>query len=291
MGKPFDAKAARTKRPLPLWMDSLMRDTMLLEPDEFGAYIKILCAMWGVRSAALPNDQRKLSRAAGVSLRLWNSRIGPALEGYWTECEEGITQKRLRKEAAYVERQVTNQSDRKRAENPDKSLENNDTVQSTDISTDVPTVNPSQQPNNPTVKKEEPNGSLSSDAEDVVTALDVYNAAAEEVGWPKVMSFTKARRSALSARLRECGGLAGWDAAILKAKHSSHLCGQNDRGWLANFDFITRQSSFAKLMEGNYDNRSGISQISSRSKDRPDPALEQIARLSGISSAQGNGRS
>ena len=26
--------------------------------------------------------------------------------------------------------------------------------------------------------------------------------------------------------------------------------GQNDRGWTANFDFLTRQSSFAKLMEG-----------------------------------------
>jgi len=100
----FDAKAARAKRPLPLWVDALVRDTALLETDEFGAYIKILMAMWSSRSVALPTEPRKLARAAGVSLRLWNSRVWPALEQYFSTCEDGLTQKRLREEAAYVER-------------------------------------------------------------------------------------------------------------------------------------------------------------------------------------------
>lgn len=113
---------------------------------------------------------------------------------------------------------------------------------------------------------EEPYGSLSPPGDDlgfkpvdeIADAVTAYNRAAGESGWPVVKVLSKARRSALAARLRECGGLEGWRIALQKAQASSHCCGQNDRGWVANFDFMTRQSSFAKLMEGNYDNRKPI---------------------------------
>lgn len=159
----FDPRRARAKRPFPLWVDALVRDTYLLETDEFGAYIKIMMAMWGSLDVAIPNDPRKLARIAGVSLRLWNSRIGPALSGFWTECENGITQNKLRKEAVYTERQVKSQSDRKLGdklgEKNDKLLKNNDmdatadtstdtsTDATTDTSTDTSTDDPTQLPN------------------------------------------------------------------------------------------------------------------------------------------------
>lgn len=112
----------------------------------------------------------------------------------------------------------------------------------------------------PPIKKEA-NASLSSAddetavPDEIQIAVDQFNRAAEESGWPVVRVLSKTRRSALAARLRECGGLEGWAVALAKAQASPHCCGQNDRGWVASFDFITRQSSFAKLMEGNYDNR------------------------------------
>lgn len=145
---------------------------------------------------------------------------------------------------------------------------------------------------------EEPIGSLSSQVDDMPKsqpelsqAVEAYNLAASESGWPKVQVLSRARRSALAARLRECGGIAGWAAALAKAQASEHCCGQNDRGWTANFDFLTRQSSFAKLMEGNYDNRPrSHRQPADRRQDRPDPALEQISRLAGLGQAQGHGR-
>lgn len=143
----FDAKAARAKRPLPLWVDALVRDTALLETDEFGAYIKILMAMWVSRNVAIPDEPRKMARASGVSLRLWNCRVGPALSGFWSACPEGLTQKRLREEAAYTERQVTYQSNRKRAENPGNVLKNNNPTSTTDTPTDTPTDQPTQLPN------------------------------------------------------------------------------------------------------------------------------------------------
>jgi len=143
----FDFKAARAKRPLPLWVDALLRDTSLLEPDEFGAYMRILMAMWTSRAVALPDEPRKLARASGISLRLWNMRVGPALRGFFTPCNEGLTQKRLREEAAYTERQVTRQANRKVGVNNDNPLKSNDQHPSADTSTDHPRVYPTQLPN------------------------------------------------------------------------------------------------------------------------------------------------
>lgn len=95
--------------------------------------------------------------------------------------------------------------------------------------------------------------------DEISEAVKSYNAAARQSGWPQVKVLSKARRSAIAARLRDCGGLEGWAVALAKAQSSNHCCGQNDRGWVASFDFMTRQSSFNKLMEGNYDNRPGSS--------------------------------
>ena len=104
-------------------------------------------------------------------------------------------------------------------------------------------------------------------------ALSAYNAAASESGWPQVRLLTPARRSALAARLREAGGLAGWAAALAKAQASPWCCGQNKNGWRANFDFLTRQSSFVKLMEGNYDDRPHTGRISES------PSARRIQRV------------
>ncbi|MBL3563018.1 hypothetical protein [Rhodovulum sulfidophilum] len=121
-----------------------------------------------------------------------------------------------------------------------------------------------QKPEARVQKREDTNVSLSPGddlgfhpVDEISEAVAAFNVAASESGWPQIRVLSKARRSALKARLAECGGLDGWHAALHRAQSSPHCCGQNDRGWVANFDFLTRQSSFAKLMEGNYDNRSG----------------------------------
>jgi len=110
------------------------------------------------------------------------------------------------------------------------------------------------------MQKEDTNVSLSlvptDDGGDSISeAISMFKEAAEKSGWPVPRVLSKARRSALTARLKECGGIEGWRVALEKAQASAHCCGDNQRGWVMTFDFITTQSSFAKLMEGNYDNR------------------------------------
>lgn len=168
----FNAQAARAKRPCPLWVDAFQRDTQHLEADEVGAYMLILMAMWTRETCDFPHDETRLARVARVSTRLWKSRIGPVLMPFFTVESGAVLQKRLRMEAAYVEKFCQSQSERKSGsdkrsgplakpqgvhdaygevnEKSSKALKNNKADKSTDISTDSPGMYPTQQPNNPT---------------------------------------------------------------------------------------------------------------------------------------------
>lgn len=278
----FDPKRARAKRPCPLWVDAFQRDTQHLNADEVGAYMLILMAMWTRPTCDLPNDPARIARVARVSKRLWDSRIGPVIMDFLVVDNGAVVSERLRKEAAYVERQVKQQSDRKSGKKPDKSLKNMGGGQSVDDTTDKPRNHPSQLPNNPTVKKEEPKGSLSP-IDDIQLAFDAYNVAAKEAGWPVAKVLNKPRRSGLTSRLKDAGGLQGWIVALEKAKSSPLCTGDNNRGWVADLDFLLQQKSFTRLMEGSYDNRTHQPRTTpQRHQDGPDAALANIARVAGL---------
>jgi hypothetical protein len=92
---------------------------------------------------------------------------------------------------------------------------------------------------------------------DVDQAVSGWNALAQELRLPAVQKLTKARRASLIARLHDCGGLCGWEAALARIRGSPFLRGENDREWRIDFDFLISERNFTKLMEGKYDNRGG----------------------------------
>lgn len=110
-------------------------------------------------------------------------------------------------------------------------------------------------------------GDHDKDRSDIIEAFDAYNVAAASTGWPKAAKLTPPRRSALKARIADAGGLAGWIAAIDRAKLSPLLTGQNERGWRADFDFFLQAKSFTKLIEGSYDPRVPAGQPAPASPD------------------------
>ena len=103
-------------------------------------------------------------------------------------------------------------------------------------------------------KKEDTIVSLS-DRDIIDAAFDDWNAIAQLNGWPKVKSKTKARQVALRARLKEADGIEGWRKALGRAVASPFLSGSTHHNFQNTFDFITKQANFAKLLEGNYDER------------------------------------
>lgn len=103
------------------------------------------------------------------------------------------------------------------------------------------------------LKENTPPVPLKGDLPPTAEALEIYHAECPD--FPKVQKLTAKRRAALLARLRDVGGLDGWRAACRRAAQSPFLTGDNDRGWRADFDFLTRERSFTKLMEGAYDRK------------------------------------
>ncbi len=94
---------------------------------------------------------------------------------------------------------------------------------------------------------------LSLDRSDEGEAVRLWNDLALRRGLPPVQKMTDARRRKLRARLKDCGGLEGWRAALAKVEGIPGLLGANGRKWRADFDFLLQEKSFTKLMEGSYD--------------------------------------
>jgi hypothetical protein len=94
--------------------------------------------------------------------------------------------------------------------------------------------------------------------DDVSRAIELYNLTAKEIGGVINQVQTKARRAAVNARLRSCGGLSGWEFALAKVRSSAFLRGEiasNGRPFRLSLKFLCQEESFSRLMEGYYDDR------------------------------------
>ena len=117
-------------------------------------------------------------------------------------------------------------------------------------STDVQPTN-NQQPitnNQEPIKEDMSSGDDALKVEDVVEA---WNDLADARGLAKIARITENRRRQIKARIREYQP-EDWSAALAAIYNSKFLCGENDRGWKADFDFLLQPKSFVKLIEGAY---------------------------------------
>lgn len=80
---------------------------------------------------------------------------------------------------------------------------------------------------------------------------------------PQVKSLSEKRKQKIKARLSEFGTnpdqwLTQARELFERVQNSSFLCGGNNNGWTASFDWIFENgSNWVKVMEGNYDNDRG----------------------------------
>lgn len=99
------------------------------------------------------------------------------------------------------------------------------------------------------------NEDMSSDDDAPVTEqeiIDYWNTLAEKHDLRKIRTLNESRRKQLRARIEEFPDLETWSEAFRNIETSSFLLGENDRLWTVNFDFLIRQSSFIRLIEGTY---------------------------------------
>lgn len=74
---------------------------------------------------------------------------------------------------------------------------------------------------------------------------------------PRVTALTDKRRKLINARMNEYGREA-ISVCFFKAGKSNFLAGENDRGWVASFDWILKSENFVKVYEGNYDQKVSV---------------------------------
>jgi len=128
-------------------------------------------------------------------------------------------------------------------------------------------------------------------------AVSLWNETAQRAGFPKAQTINDRRRSAIRARLAECGGLDGWKIALGKAEASSFCRGDGNRGWVIDFDAFIQAKTFTKLMEGSFDDRpqsqhpgrraSGHHHGGARGFDAVPAALAAVARQRGLTDPGG----
>ena len=87
---------------------------------------------------------------------------------------------------------------------------------------------------------------------------DMYNDTC--VSLPKIQILSDDRKKAIRARLNKYT-IDDFQTLFEMAESSDFLKGQNKRNWMANFDWLIKDSNMAKVLDGNYENRSGNGSI------------------------------
>lgn len=72
--------------------------------------------------------------------------------------------------------------------------------------------------------------------------------------FPVVKAMSDARKKCINARLRNYKP-EDFETVFRKAEASDFLKGKNNRNWSATFDWLMKDANFAKVLDGNYDNK------------------------------------
>ena len=70
--------------------------------------------------------------------------------------------------------------------------------------------------------------------------------------------LTDSRHKHATVRLREKPQLEHWRGVVQRINASDFCRGQNERGWVATFDWLLQPDTAVKVLEGKYDNRTHL---------------------------------
>lgn len=93
---------------------------------------------------------------------------------------------------------------------------------------------------------------------DFQKVVDIFNSMRRNM--PEVKKLTDSRKNAIRIRAKEYG-LTGIGQMIQMANQSDFLNGSNERGWVADFDWLMKSMNFVKVYEGIYKNKTNGKQV------------------------------
>ena len=98
-----------------------------------------------------------------------------------------------------------------------------------------------------------------------VELMDVWNETVQHL--PKAQRLTGQREKHASARLKDHPDLSFWRTVFARMDASPFCRGATGRGWRADFDFAIKPDTYAKVLEGKYDDRAAAPQATSTISD------------------------
>jgi len=221
-----------------------------------GVYITLLCQMYEAERP-LGQSWDMLARRCGCTLPAFKRAISDLVDdGKITITDDGIWSPKCEKHIA-LRRERQNSASSAAKKRWEKTQQKQDAGNADGVKAQC---QPEPEPE-PYIKQDT-NVSLSVSTEtthhanDLSQAVSRYNDAAAKAGWPQVQKLTPNRSKQLRSRLKDCGGMDGWETALRKAFASDFCRGRTPKPWAGfGFDWLVKASNFTKLMEGNYDNR------------------------------------
>jgi uncharacterized protein YdaU (DUF1376 family) len=199
-----------------------------------GAY-RLLIDLIYMQDGALPDDARYISGLLGCSVRKWNSYREKLISTGKIKAENDIISNFRADKELVISRTLSDKQSQNRSR-PNK-------------------INGLQSPNTnhtDTYTEEVKEVSKDTSKKSIHIAFGNYNRMAERTGLPQAQFLTAKRASAIKQRLKEAGGLEGFNHALALVEANPFFAGDNPRGWKADLDFIITQSKFTKIMEGSY---------------------------------------
>ena len=151
------------------------------------------------------------------------------------------TEKSIEKELRYREpeyREYTSDKGRGSGGNPDESPLDNDQA------LDAPPLPADEQPPKPEFVPVP-----------YSRVVEMYNNVCPAQGLPRAVGLSERRKKAIRARFAAGYTLESFAELFRITSESSFLRGQNDRNWMANFDWLIQDGNMAKVLSGNYSER------------------------------------
>ena len=128
-----------------------------------------------------------------------------------------------------------------------EGLENKD-LENKDLENEYPN-------NNNTNNNRSNNNRTKKDSVDYQQIADMYNDTC--VSFPRITKLSEARKKAIKARLNKYSK-DDFKKLFELAEGSSFLKGENGRNWSANFDWMMKDANFAKILDGNYQDKGSM---------------------------------
>ncbi len=251
-------------------------DTASWTIEEVGIYQRLLNSEW--MNGALPNETQRLALIARCSheqfLKFWDTVKRKFFENgdgflYNKRLEETrkmqMEYRKLKSKAGKISGLKRYKTNRKATQDPteaptegeqnsNREGNRNPTLQSSSSSSSsTPSSDSSLQSSEEKLILGEDENELGESSPQIL-ARDLFDEYQKiNVKLPKPKAFTSERLRKCRVRIRDPNFLPDFRKAVRMAQEIPFLCGDNDRGWTADFDwFIDNGTNVVKVIEGKY---------------------------------------